>query len=398
MRYPDYVRRVIRRLESAGYEAFIVGGSLRDFMLGITPHDFDIATSARPEQMLSVFSGMKVVPTGLKHGTLTVLADGNPIEVTTYRTDGEYTDSRHPSEVSFTCDITSDLARRDFTVNAMAYNENSGLVDPFGGADDLNSGVLRAVGDPRTRMREDALRIMRAFRFSAQLGFDIEPETLRALDTEKEGLGKISRERIAGEFSKLICSPSPASALMLTEKSGVMPYVLSGLTLTESTVSLVESAPPVLTDRLCILLCGCTEDSARGMLHSLKYPNAVISDTLTLCEGVKCPLPLTEADARRFLIRYGELAGSVLSLSSLLGREVSVASELTEKVSAEGFCRNISELAVDGNDLRRLGFDGRQTGDALRRLFASVTEVPERNRREWLLREAERIKDRRAEE
>ena len=174
MNIPEYVRVIIERLEAAGHEAYIVGGSLRDMLIGRAPSDFDVTTSALPEKTLALFSDMRAIPTGIEHGTITVLSDGFPIEVTTFRTDGEYLDSRHPESVSFTSDVCDDLSRRDFSMNAIAYNEKRGIVDPFCGREDINNKIIRAVGDPDTRMREDALRIMRALRFSAQLSFSIE--------------------------------------------------------------------------------------------------------------------------------------------------------------------------------------------------------------------------------
>ena len=177
---PSYVKVIMNRIDGAGYEAFAVGGSLRDILLGKEPHDWDVTTSALPEEAMALFPDMHVIPTGIKHGTVTVVSSGFPIEITTYRVDGDYTDSRRPDKVQFTRNIEDDLSRRDFTVNALAYNEKRGLVDLFDGKNDLENKILRAVGDPEKRFTEDALRIMRAFRFSAQLGFDIEESTLAA--------------------------------------------------------------------------------------------------------------------------------------------------------------------------------------------------------------------------
>ena len=171
MKYPRYVADVITRLEECGHEAYIVGGSVRDMLLSKAPNDYDVTTSARPTETLEIFKDMRTIPTGLKHGTVTVMSRGNPIEITTFRIDGEYLDSRRPESVSFTDDVTADLSRRDFTVNAMAYSEKRGLIDVFGGKNDLEKRIIRAVRDPKERFSEDALRIMRAFRFSSQLGF-----------------------------------------------------------------------------------------------------------------------------------------------------------------------------------------------------------------------------------
>ena len=215
--YPATVADVLARLVAAGEEAYIVGGSLRDALLGLPAHDFDIATSALPEKTLSVFSDERVIETGLKHGTVTVILSGEPIEITTFRRDGDYTDGRHPDTVSFTDRITEDLSRRDFTVNAMAYHPDRGLVDPFGGQDDLASRTLRAVREPTLRFSEDALRILRAFRFAAQLGFKIEEETRNALRSEAYRLKNISRERISSEFCRLVAAKGAHSVLKMLE-------------------------------------------------------------------------------------------------------------------------------------------------------------------------------------
>ena len=224
--YPEYIADILSMLHNNGYEAYIVGGSVRDSLLGLAPNDFDITTSALPENIIEVFSDFKLVTTGLKHGTVTVIYDSKPIEITTFRVDGDYLDSRHPSEVYFTDSIVADLSRRDFTVNAMAYDDEHGVIDPFDGRRDLKIGMIRTVGEPERRFGEDALRIMRAFRFSAQLGFEICEETLVATRALKDGLSKVSRERIATEFIKLITSKDPLYAMTKMKEHGIFEYVL----------------------------------------------------------------------------------------------------------------------------------------------------------------------------
>ena len=212
---PEHVRGIMDRIEDAGHEAFAVGGSLRDALLGIPPHDWDVTTSALPDTVASLFPDKHVIPTGLQHGTVTVVADGDPIEITTYRVDGEYTDSRRPDAVRFTTSIEDDLSRRDFTVNAMAYSDVRGLVDLFGGRADLEGKIIRAVGDPEKRFTEDALRIMRAFRFSAQLDFEIEKDTLEAALKLRKRLKNIAKERIGSEFMRLLSSSAASRSLTL---------------------------------------------------------------------------------------------------------------------------------------------------------------------------------------
>lgn len=203
---PENISCALDMLESAGHEAWVVGGCVRDSLMGIIPHDYDITTSALPAETEQVFAGYRLIETGLKHGTVTVLADGSPIEITTYRVDGEYRDSRRPERVTFTRNIRDDVSRRDFTMNGIAYNPKQGYFDEFGGAEDIKAGVIRCIGKPEKRFREDALRILRGLRFSASLGFEIEENTARAMHDNRELLNKISAERVLSELCGLLTS------------------------------------------------------------------------------------------------------------------------------------------------------------------------------------------------
>ena len=207
MQLPDSVEKIIHTLETAGYEAYAVGGCVRDALLGLTPDDWDITTSAEPEEVKALFS--RTIDTGIKHGTVTVRLNGKSFEVTTYRIDGKYEDGRHPEEVTFTKSLEEDLKRRDFTINAMAVNDRTGIVDLFGGQEDLKAGIIRCVGDPMERFSEDALRMMRAVRFAAKLDFSIEEETKKSISILKDNLRKVSAERIQVELTKLITSKAP---------------------------------------------------------------------------------------------------------------------------------------------------------------------------------------------
>lgn len=204
---------ILSRLHENGFEAYAVGGCVRDSLLHKTPHDWDITTAAKPEKIIELFSDIPVLETGLKHGTVTLLIDHEPYEVTTFRVDGNYTDGRHPDCVAFTTDIRDDLARRDLTINAMAYSPATGIIDPFGGQEDLKNEIIRCVGDPHKRFSEDALRLMRTIRFAAVLGFTVEPETLRAVHDLHEAIGRVAKERIFAELLKTVCAPYAAEAL-----------------------------------------------------------------------------------------------------------------------------------------------------------------------------------------
>ena len=211
---PEYVKEVLKRLHDGGYEAYVVGGCVRDSILGLMPDDWDVCTEAEPDEMKDCFIGLRSVDTGIQHGTVTAVSEGRPVEVTTYRIDGAYSDGRHPDAVTFTRSLREDLARRDFTINAMAYDPGEGLIDPFGGSEDLKRGLIRCVGDPNTRFSEDALRILRALRFSSKLGFRIEPETGRAVREMAETVKLVARERVGAEFVKLVLGKG-ASGVMV---------------------------------------------------------------------------------------------------------------------------------------------------------------------------------------
>lgn len=390
MTYPDYVDNLIRRLTDAGYEAYLVGGGLRDSLLGTSPADFDLTTSATPDETLEVFSDMKTIPTGLKHGTVTVLSEGHPVEITTFRIDGDYTDSRHPDSVSFTRSLEEDLARRDFTVNAMAYNKDRGLVDLYGGRADLENKTIRAVGDPHKRMREDALRILRALRFEAQLGFEIEKKTEKALYDCREGLASVSAERRATELMKLITSPHAKKALERLLTLGIGEYLFGDYRPSDALIGSLHRIDSEPADRLGALLFECDIDKARRILRDLKFSNALVRDTLTVISGRDVSLPETEADARRFIARFGEHSRTVAYLHAFLGgKDVSA---LLMKVMREGFCSSIAELAINGSDLMALGYSGKEIGKTLEALFEIVFEKPEMNEKESLIKEALRLK------
>lgn len=386
---PEYVRRVSDRLYSAGEEAYIVGGSLRDIMLGTEPHDFDLASSAKPERVMEIFSDMRVIATGLQHGTVTVISEGHPLEITTFRIDGSYTDSRHPDSVSFTSRIEDDLSRRDFTVNAMAFSEHRGLVDPFFGRDDLKAAKIRAVGEPERRFSEDALRIMRAFRFSAQLGFSIDEATLEGAARCRRGLLSIARERISAELIKLLTSDSPEGALRTMRDREILSEILSGYVPEDRVLSLICDMPKTDFARLGIFLCSAEEGQAREILRSLRCSNKQITGGLAVRRGAFTSIE-TKADARRFIASCGAYFEEAARASVLMGSSPRAAlAWVRENNSA---C-TLSELEIGGRDLAKLGIGGKEIGRILDRLLERVIEDPELNRRELLIELAEKMKE-----
>lgn len=382
MTYPSYIDGIIQRLALNGESAYIVGGSLRDVLLGVTPHDYDIATSALPEKTAELFSDKHVIETGLKHGTVTVVFDGEPVEITTFRIDGDYTDSRHPNSVSFTDDVVLDLSRRDFTVNAMAYSHERGLIDPFGGREDIRKRMIRAVGDPDRRFSEDALRIMRAFRFSAQLGFDIEGETLRGAQRCADGLALIARERIGNETLRLICSPQPARALRLMREYGAWRHVFGEYEPSDAVLDGLSCMPVDAFARLGLLVCEADADTAREILHGLRCSGKQITGALAVARGAKMKTE-TETDARRLISCVGIYAVAATVASELIGVSPKGASETVKREQSKP-C-SIRELKINGKDVASLGARGRTIGATLEAILSAVIDEPSLNERERLL-------------
>ncbi len=388
MVYPEYVHKIISRLECAGESAYVVGGGLRDMLIGVAPHDYDVTTSALPQRTAEIFSDMRVIKTGIKHGTLTVICDGEPVEITTFRIDGCYTDSRHPDSVKFTDDITEDLSRRDFTVNAMAYSAARGLIDPFGGRQDLERRLIRAVGNPSLRFSEDALRIMRAFRFSAQLGFDIESQTLAGCAKMSTGLKKIARERIGSELLRLITSPSPARPLALMKENGIFPYIFGAYAPSDMLIKELERMPREVHARLGFILSGTDKDTAREILQELRCSGKQTTGALAVLTGASHCVA-TSADARRHIACTGAFAHDAALASELLGISPAGAAELT--LRQQNTPCDLRGLKINGKDVAAMGVTGKQIGNVLNALLQRVICSPELNERDILTRLAEQM-------
>ncbi len=385
---PPYVREIMNRIDAAGYEAFAVGGSLRDILLGKEPHDWDVTTSALPETVASLFPDMHVIPTGIKHGTVTVVSDGFPIEITTYRVDGEYTDSRRPDKVEFTRNIEDDLSRRDFTVNALAYNEKRGLLDLFGGKEDLENKIIRAVGDPEKRFTEDALRIMRAFRFSAQLGFDIEENTLGAAKKLGCRLKNIARERIGSEFMRLLSADYPEKAL--TNMKNVIFEILPIKEIEKDRFSLVEKLSFDSSARLALLLYGKTNEELLNTAHALRLSNEQ-KHTLILLATKAESFDISPLSARKFLRHYGNDAKAAAEILKLLGIIKPEFEAILSEEAEKDPCLFLADLKISGADLISLGLaSGKGVGILLSYLLDAVIEDPSLNEKEKLISLAKR--------
>ena len=391
IKIPAPAEEILTKLNENGYEAYVVGGCVRDMILGREPGDWDIPTSALPEQVKQVFR--RTVDTGIQHGTVTVMMGDEGYEVTTYRIDGEYADGRHPDSVTFTPSLTEDLKRRDFTVNAMAYNGNTGLVDEFGGMEDLDRGIIRCVGEPMDRFSEDALRILRAIRFSAQLGFAIEGRTYEAIRAIAPNMVHVSKERIQAELTKLLLSPHPGHISMVYE-TGISPYVsetfhkvpLLGMP------SVPAQVPPVRHMRWAAFLRKCMPDEAVKILKDLKLDNDTINRVRTLISWQDYGLGPDKYSIRIAMSRmepdlFDDLLEFRMCLSEAGARQdLGHTALLVDEIRRAGDCISLKTLAVGGNDIIKAGIrPGREVGLTLARLLEMVLEDPARNTKEYLL-------------
>lgn len=437
---PEGVKKIIKTLEDKGYEAYLVGGSLRDILMGMKPHDWDIATSALPGQVMVCFSAKKVITTGLKHGTLTILQDGISYEVTTYRIEDQYSDNRHPDEVFFTSSLKEDLSRRDFTVNAMAYNPAFGLVDLFDGCRDLYNKQINCVGDPQKRFSEDALRMMRALRFASVLGFQIGGETALAIHRHKLLLQKISAERLNLELCLLLGGKNVENILrgyaevlnvFIPELAPMQGFIQNNryhyLDVWEHTVKAVALAPDDLLIRLTLLFHDIakpecyTEDEegnghfyghpkessrlARIIMKRLKFANKTIEAVSELVLYHDSEISLKERSIKKWLNKLGEERIRQLLLvkeadakaqhEKYRGEKLAKLAALRqglELILAQGQCFALRDMAIDGSDLLQFGIPkGKQIGEVLDRLLALVLEGKIENDREKLLAKAKML-------
>ena len=378
IRMDEGAAELLDTLHRAGYAAYVVGGCVRDSLLGLTPHDWDLCTSALPQQGMELFGAEKCIPTGLQHGTVTVKQGGGLYEITTFRTEGAYTDGRHPDEVHFVPDVREDLARRDFTINAMAYNEKEGLVDPFGGQTDLQSGILRAVGVPHQRFTEDALRILRLYRFAARFGFAIDPPTAQAAQELCAHLDCVSVERIEEELAKLLSAPAPAAYLDEKILGVVLPELSpEALAAAKPVVDACPAGERALPVRLAALLLSLGEDGTRRTLRRLRCSNNRIEETAVLVREVVSGVPVSlNIYARRLLGKYNlctvqRLAALGTALQPERSADFAALSELAERLDADGVCCRVSQLAVNGRDLMAAGVPA---GPGIRKVLEALLD------------------------
>lgn len=381
---------VLKRLHEAGFQAYVVGGCVRDTLLGRQPKDWDVCTNALPAEMQRVFADCHVIETGLQHGTLTMMYEHEPFEVTTFRVDGEYTDHRHPDEVIFVADVKEDLSRRDFTVNAMAWSPATGLVDAFGGQEDLAAGLIRCVGDPRKRFDEDALRIMRALRFAAVYGFNIDPETDAAIHELKHTMADVAAERIRVELAKLLCGQGAGDILRAYRDVIITLMPQLGGVDWMHTVRGVENVPPTETFRLTMLLRALYVSDVKEVLASLKLDNATRDRVLILAANHECDFRQQRHDMLKKLSAFGEeVVRQLLTIRRAKGAsDVDALTALLDEVLRDGVCYTVKAMAVNGRDLMALGAKGRAVGECLEYLLQLLLAEELPNERGALLNAA----------
>ncbi len=439
MQIPSQIEEILGKLETAGYEAYIVGGCVRDEIMGKTARDYDITTSAEPGETERVFSDCRFIETGLKHGTVVVLYKGLSVEITTYRIDGDYPDGRHPEKVSFSRNLKDDLARRDFTMNAIAYSPKRGLADVFGGEEDIKARVIRCVGDPEKRFSEDALRILRALRFSAMLGFDIEESTKKAIFGKKETLQRVSKERTFSELKQLLCGVNVKSVLL--EYREILAEIVPELktmfdyeqgskyhdsTLFVHTARAVEAAPQREEMRLAMLLhdigkpvCRSTDENGECHYYGHAEKSVQIADKILrdlkcdnllrtrVCEIIKyhdMPLDNSEKTIKRRLAKYGgelfrdimeaHIADDSAKAPFTLPRTQTAreAIRIAEIISKDEPCLSLRSLAINGNDLKQLMKPSALMGEILEKLLDEVVDGVLENEKSALLERAKQLK------
>lgn len=405
---PEDVKQIIGTLKEYGYEAYAVGGCIRDSIILREPGDWDITTSAKPEQVKSVFR--RTVDTGIEHGTVTVLIGKLGYEVTTYRIDGDYKDSRHPSSVEFTSSLVEDLKRRDFTINAMAYNEDEGLIDEFEGLEDIQKHIIRCVGDPKERFNEDALRMLRAIRFAAQLDFSIEDETAAAIRKLAATITRISKERIHTELNKLLLSDFPELLFKAGEVSileHIFPdfhrLILDDPSLARKCINVCRMLPSELPYKYAAVLFPFGELECRTYMRSLKLDNNTINTACKLVRYKDLNVEPDMASVRHAIFETGDEAflGVIEFQRALIMTMLESGSDNHQEelngldkikdiyttIKADNQCISMKQLALTGNDLKEIGIaPGQQMGQILAELLQLVLTTQELNNKETLIK------------
>ncbi|NLO39721.1 MAG: CCA tRNA nucleotidyltransferase [Ruminiclostridium sp.] len=390
MYIPGEAEEIITTLEANGHEAYLVGGCVRDALMGRTPKDYDICTSALPQQVILLFD--KTIPTGVNHGTVTVMLRNLPFEVTTFRTDADYTDHRHPDTVLFSGSLLQDLERRDFTINAMAFHPVKGIIDPFDGLDDLRKKLIRTVGEPLKRFREDALRMLRAVRFKARFGFSVHKVVLDAIKELAGTIRFVSRERILSEINGILLSPFPEEMSVIFQ-TGLSEYIFPACEAGIPSLYTLKLLPEKLQVRWAALLreVGITgKEVIKTFCEGMKMSNTLSKDILTLSGLLAETLPYTGYSVRKAVCEVGiSLFNDALTIyetTCVSGIDFNAVRQLLDDITLRQQCIHLADLAVNGTELIGEGYlAGKELGDLLDALFICVLQKPELNRKDILM-------------
>ncbi len=386
LQIPKDVEYIINKIYDNGHEAFIVGGCVRDSIIGLKPNDYDITTSAKPNEIMNIFKNEKIIETGIKHGTVTLIKNGIEYEITTYRIDGEYNDNRRPDFVEFTNDINKDLQRRDFTINAIAYNHRIGIVDTFDGIGDICKKIIKTVGKADERFNEDGLRIIRAVRFSCKLGFDIEKDTLTSIYKNINLIKNVSIERIQNEFNKILLSDSPENLYILYQAGMFDVLNFNSVKINKNELKYIKKSKKDLIIRLSIFtyIIGDIEES-KNILNIFRYSNKIKKQCSIILDNLDNKIIADKVCIKLYLNKIGkENLSYLLYIKKILKKEsinedYDEIYEMINDIERNKECYSLDKLAIDGSDLRALGYAGKDIGQKLDYLLKNVIENPKVN-------------------
>lgn len=390
---PNDVKNIIDKIYECGYEAYIVGGCVRDSIIGIKPNDYDITTSATPKQVKSIFKGYKIIETGIKHGTITIINNKNEYEITTFRIDGDYKDNRRPENVEFTNDIEKDLQRRDFTVNAIAYNHKRGIVDKFNGLNDIDKKIIKTVGNPDERFKEDGLRIIRAVRFSSKLNFEIDEKTLKSIYKNINLIKNISVERIQEEFNKILISDFPQKMYILYDAKLFEVLNIKNVKINKHDLEKLNFSKKDLILRLIIFIyiLGDINESKR-ILNLLRYSNKIKKQCIEVLEKIDDKITDNKVGLKIYLKEIGdESLNYLLEAKKIIDKEFKEKyyqkiKEIINQIKKNNECYTLKSLVLNGKDLEVLGYKGKEIGEMLNILLNNVIENPNLNNKKDLIK------------
>ncbi len=397
IKLPKDVEEIIDYIYKFNKEAFIVGGCVRDSIIGLTPNDYDITTSASPNEIMDIFREYKIIETGIKHGTVTLIKNNSEYEITTYRIDGDYNDNRRPDYVEFTKDITKDLERRDFTINAMAYNHKAGLVDEFEGIKDLDRKLIKTVGIADERFNEESLRIIRAVRFSSKLGFNLEDETLNSIYKNMNLIKNVSVERIQQELNKILISKNPEKLYILYDAEMFKYIGLNDIHIEKLDLIKLKECKNDIVLRLTILIYIMSNiNEAIKLLDILKYSNKIKNNCINLLKYIDEDISIDKLKVKRYLNKIGkENLNNVIYLKSILKKCLKNIDEdnysdrinkIIEEIEKNDECYLLKDLKINGKDLEKLGYKGKEIGIKLNQILDIVMKEPNLNDKDTILK------------